>query len=141
LLIDSYPLENAVLRSGIPERMLTGLNQLHVAGLEVLGDELGVSVSTRRPLLAPADWRAGSASVAISRWSRKLAIRALGATARPSGSKLSAATTGLCEAIGHDLNRQLITSPGQLAEERVLADGGDVQAVDGRCSRRPGASE
>lgn len=38
MLIDSYPLENAVLRSGIPDRMLAGLPKIGVAGLGVSGN-------------------------------------------------------------------------------------------------------
>jgi TRAP-type C4-dicarboxylate transport system substrate-binding protein len=57
LLIDSYPLENAVLRSAIPGHMLAGLKRLGVTGLAALGDELRVPISVHRPLLSPADWR------------------------------------------------------------------------------------
>ncbi|HEX9517159.1 MAG TPA: hypothetical protein VF940_13410, partial [Streptosporangiaceae bacterium] len=57
MLIDSYPLEDAVLRSAMPGRMLAGLGSVHVTGLGVLGDVLRRPVSVRRPLLAPADWR------------------------------------------------------------------------------------
>ena len=57
LLIDSYPLENAVLRSGMPGRMLAGLPKIGVAGLGVLGESLRLPFRAHRPLLAPADWR------------------------------------------------------------------------------------
>src|SRR5262249_55630437 len=40
MLIDSYPLENAVLRSGMPGRMLAGLPKIGVAGVGVLGERL-----------------------------------------------------------------------------------------------------
>ena len=78
MLIDSYPLENTVLRSAIPDRMLAGLKPLGVTGLAALGDELRVPISVRRPLLNPADWRGltvGTYRSAI----QKQAIRALGA--------------------------------------------------------------
>src|SRR5215469_915958 len=40
MLIDSYPLEAAVLKTAMPARMLAGLSRLHVTGLAVLGDVL-----------------------------------------------------------------------------------------------------
>jgi hypothetical protein len=42
MLIDSYQLENAVLKSTMPARMLAGLSRVHVTGLAVLGDALGL---------------------------------------------------------------------------------------------------
>ena len=79
MLIDSYPLENAVLKTTIPARMLAGLNQVHVAGLAVLGDELRHPIAVRRPLLAPADWRGLSIGTYRS-GIQEQAIRALAAT-------------------------------------------------------------
>jgi TRAP-type C4-dicarboxylate transport system substrate-binding protein len=79
MLIDSYPLENAVLRSPIPGRMLAGLKRLGVAGLAVLGDELRVPISVHRPLLAPADWRGLTVGTYRSAVQEQV-IRALGAT-------------------------------------------------------------
>src|SRR6266536_642979 len=72
MLIDSYPLENAVLRSAMPGRMLAGLAGVHVTGL-------GVPISARRPLLAPADWRGVSFGTLRSQVQEET-IRALGAT-------------------------------------------------------------
>src|SRR5262250_2225123 len=40
MLIGSYPLENAVIKSPVPVRMLARLSRLHVTGLAVLGDVL-----------------------------------------------------------------------------------------------------
>jgi TRAP-type transport system periplasmic protein len=79
MLIDSYPLENAVLRSAIPGRMLAGLASVHVTGLGVLGEGLRLPISARRPLLAPADWRGVSFGTYRSQVQEQ-AIRALGAT-------------------------------------------------------------
>jgi TRAP-type transport system periplasmic protein len=79
MLIDSYPLENAVLHSAMPGRMLAGLASVHVTGLAVLGEGLRLPISTRRPLLAPADWRGVSFGTLRSRVQQE-AIRALGAT-------------------------------------------------------------
>ncbi len=79
MLIDSYPLENAVLESSLPAQMLTGLSKLHVTGLAVLGDVLRHPVAVRRPLLAPADWRGLSLGTYRS-GVQEQAIRVLGAT-------------------------------------------------------------
>lgn len=79
MLIDSYPLENAVLGSGIPGRMLTGLSKIGVTGLGVLGERLRLPFSAHRPLLAPADWRGVSFGTYRS-GVQEQAIRALGAT-------------------------------------------------------------
>ena len=78
MLIDSYPLEKAVLRTAIPGQMLAGLGSVHVTGLGVLGDALRRPVSARRPLLAPADWRGVSFGTYRSQVQEE-AIRALGA--------------------------------------------------------------
>jgi TRAP-type C4-dicarboxylate transport system substrate-binding protein len=79
MLIDSYPLENAVLKSTLPARMLTGLSRVDVTGLAVLGDGLRYPIAVRRPLLAPADWRGLSIGTYCS-GIQEQAIRALGAT-------------------------------------------------------------
>jgi len=81
MLIDSYPLENAVLRSGMPGRMLAGLPKIGVAGLGVLGEQLRLPFRAHRPLLAPADWRGVSFGTYRS-GVQEQAIRALGATPR-----------------------------------------------------------
>jgi TRAP-type C4-dicarboxylate transport system substrate-binding protein len=78
MLIDSYPLENAVLHSAMPARMLAGLAGVHVTGLGVLGEGLRLPISARRPLLAPADWRGVSFGTYRSQVQEE-AIRALGA--------------------------------------------------------------
>jgi TRAP-type transport system periplasmic protein len=79
MLIDSYPLADAVLRSDLPGQMLTGLTDLKVTGLAVLGDELRYPVGVRKPLLAPGDWQWRSIGTYPSR-AQAAAIRALGAT-------------------------------------------------------------
>jgi TRAP-type transport system periplasmic protein len=79
MLIDSYPLENAVLNSSLPARMLAGLSTVHLTGLAVLGDALRHPIAVRRPLLAPADWHGLSIGTYRS-GVQEQAIRALGAT-------------------------------------------------------------
>jgi TRAP-type transport system periplasmic protein len=78
MLIDSYPLESAVLKTTIPARMLAGLSRVHVTGLAVLGDALRHPVAVRRPLLGPAGWRGLSIGTNPSGLQQQ-AIRALGA--------------------------------------------------------------
>src|SRR5262250_3644865 len=79
MLIDSYPLESAVLKSSLPARMLAELSRVHVTGLAVLGDAQRHPIAVRRPLLAPADWRGLSIGTYRS-GVQEQAIRALGAT-------------------------------------------------------------
>jgi TRAP-type C4-dicarboxylate transport system substrate-binding protein len=78
MLIDSYPLERAVIGSGIPAQMMRSLDTLHVTGLGVLADGLRKPIAVRRPLLGPADWR-GVTFAAFRSGEAAEAIRALGA--------------------------------------------------------------
>jgi TRAP-type C4-dicarboxylate transport system substrate-binding protein len=59
MLIDSFPLQQAVIGSGIPRQMTTGLDRLRVTGLAVLADGLRKPIAVARPLLGP---RTGSGS-------------------------------------------------------------------------------
>jgi TRAP-type transport system periplasmic protein len=79
MLIDSYPLERAVIGSGIPAQMMRSLDTLNVTGLGVLADGLRKPIAVRKPLLGPADWRGITFAAFRSRESSE-AIRALGAT-------------------------------------------------------------
>lgn len=79
LLIDSYPLEQAVIDSGIPARMMPALDKVGVKGLGVLADGLRKPIAVRKPLLGPADWR-GVTFAAFRSSESSEAIRALGAT-------------------------------------------------------------
>src|SRR5215471_11522618 len=78
MLIDSYPLERAVIGSGIPAQMMRSLGTLHVTGLGILADGLRKPIAVRKPLLGPADWRGVTFAAFRSRESAQ-AIRALGA--------------------------------------------------------------
>ena len=53
MLIDSYPLERAVIGSGIPGQMMAGLGRLRVTGLAVLADGLRRPIAVAHPLLRP----------------------------------------------------------------------------------------
>src|SRR5262245_55747412 len=79
MLIDSYPLQDAVLDSDIPTRMLAGLDALGVHGLAVLADGLRKPIAAARPLLGPDDYE-GITFQAFRSDEHAAAIRALGAT-------------------------------------------------------------
>jgi len=98
MLIDSYPLEQAVIGSGIPAQMMRSLDTLHVTGLGVLADGLQEPIAVRNPLLGPADWRGVTFAAFRSRETAE-AIRALGATpsdawGTPLDQGLSSGTVG-----------------------------------------------
>jgi TRAP-type C4-dicarboxylate transport system substrate-binding protein len=57
MLIDGYPLEAAVLRSGMASRMLAGVRRLGVVGLSVLAGPLARPADINRPLVAPEQYR------------------------------------------------------------------------------------
>jgi TRAP-type C4-dicarboxylate transport system substrate-binding protein len=78
MLIDSYALERAVIASGIPTRMLGGLDKAGVTGLSVLGGGLRRPIALSKPLLKPGDWSGIRFAVFRSR-SQTEAIRDLGA--------------------------------------------------------------
>jgi TRAP-type C4-dicarboxylate transport system substrate-binding protein len=56
LLIDSYALQERVLRSPMTRQMLTGLRPLGLAGIGVLPGPLRKPLGITRPLLTPADY-------------------------------------------------------------------------------------
>jgi len=78
MLIDSYPLERAVVGSGIPRQMMTGLGRLHVTGLAVLADGLRKPIAVVHPLLGPQDW-SGITFATFRSGGQQQAVRALGA--------------------------------------------------------------
>jgi TRAP-type C4-dicarboxylate transport system substrate-binding protein len=78
MLIDSYEIEGAVLRSGIPAQMLGSLDQLHVSGLGILGDGLRKPIGVDKPMVTLADWR-GIRFGTYRSDAQAAAIRALGA--------------------------------------------------------------
>jgi TRAP-type transport system periplasmic protein len=55
LLIDSYPLEQAVISSAIPAQMLRSLDRVNVTGLGVLADGLRKPIAVQKPLLSLND--------------------------------------------------------------------------------------
>jgi TRAP-type C4-dicarboxylate transport system substrate-binding protein len=78
MLIDSYALEDAVIRSGITEQMLRGLDEVGVTGLAVVADGLRKPIAVDGPLLGPEDYH-GLTFQAFRSEGHAEAIRALGA--------------------------------------------------------------
>jgi TRAP-type transport system periplasmic protein len=103
MLIDSYPLENAVIRSSLPAKMMTGLAKLDVTGLAVLGDEMRRPVGVRKPIMSLADWRGITFGIYPSK-TEEAAVRALGAKPGPgfATARDQALASGALQ--GFDLN-------------------------------------
>jgi TRAP-type C4-dicarboxylate transport system substrate-binding protein len=79
MLIDNYPLQQAVLASTIPAEMLAGLDEIGLDGIAVLGDGLRKPIAVADPLLGPADYQ-GITFQAFRSQNHADAIEALGAT-------------------------------------------------------------
>jgi TRAP-type transport system periplasmic protein len=79
MLIDSYPLEQAVVASDIPGQMLQGLTKVAVTGFGILADGLRKPIAVKQPMLGVADWRGMTFGTYRSQGQAQ-AIRALGAT-------------------------------------------------------------
>jgi len=78
-LVDSYALQNAVIESGITEKMLPALDDVGVVGLAVLAGGLRKPIGVKEPLVGPADWE-GIGFGTYKSDGQEEAIRALGAT-------------------------------------------------------------
>jgi TRAP-type C4-dicarboxylate transport system substrate-binding protein len=81
MLIDSYPLQRAVLRSDMPAAMLADLDRIGLVGLSLVANELRHPFATKGPIAKPADFRGKRVRVYASEV-QTLTMRALGA--RPS---------------------------------------------------------
>jgi TRAP-type transport system periplasmic protein len=103
MLIDNYPLENAVIRSSLPAKMMAGLAKLNVTGLAVLGDGLRKPIGVRHPILSLADWRGITFGTYLSK-AQEAAIGALGATPGPGFATARDQALGSGELQGYDLN-------------------------------------
>jgi TRAP-type C4-dicarboxylate transport system substrate-binding protein len=79
MLIDSSTLEQAVVASDIPARMMEELNKVGVTGFGILADGLRKPIAVKQPMLGPADWR-GITFGTYKSQGQAQAIRALGAT-------------------------------------------------------------
>jgi TRAP-type C4-dicarboxylate transport system substrate-binding protein len=92
MLIDSYPLERAILTSEVPARMLAGLDKAGVIGLGVLANGLRRPIAVKGPLRSPIDWRGLVFDTSRSQRQAE-AVQALGA--RPTDVIGTALTDGL----------------------------------------------
>jgi TRAP-type C4-dicarboxylate transport system substrate-binding protein len=120
MLIDSYPLENAVLHSAMPGRMLAGLASVHVTGLGVLGEGLRLPISTQRPLLASSDWHGVSFGTYRSRVQEE-AIRAVGATPVEAFGPVRNHDLVSGQIQGFELDLRRYVEMGLVAEARYVA--------------------
>jgi TRAP-type C4-dicarboxylate transport system substrate-binding protein len=78
MLIDSYPLQRAVIASDIPGEMLADLDDVDVTGIAVLADGLRKPIAVDQPLLSPDDY-ADIRFTALRSRTHADSIRALGA--------------------------------------------------------------
>jgi TRAP-type C4-dicarboxylate transport system substrate-binding protein len=88
MLIDSYALQDAVIKSAIPGQMLDGLKTLGLSGLGMLGGGILKPIA-KRPLLSLADWH----GITFQSYRSQVgadAIRALGATPTDTVAGLNA---------------------------------------------------
>jgi TRAP-type C4-dicarboxylate transport system substrate-binding protein len=117
MLIDSYPLERAVISSQIPAQMLDGLDTAGVIGLGVLADGLRRPIAVRQPLLSPSDWR-GITFAAVRSQGQAESVQALGAL--PSELNGAALTEALQNGqvqgaennlLGYETNRRETAAP------------------------------
>lgn len=106
MLIDSYPLEQAVLDSDMPGRMLATLGHLGVTGIGLFGGDLRLPIGVHRPLLSPTEWSGLSVGTYRS-GVQESAIRALGA--RPyvtfAGLRELAVARGAIQGFEFDVRR------------------------------------
>ncbi len=79
MLIDHYPLLDAVIDAGIPAEMFAGVDAIGVEGIAVVPDGLRKPMAVERPLLGPDDYD-GITFQAFRSNGHADAIRALGAT-------------------------------------------------------------
>ncbi len=77
--VDSYALQREVLHSGLPERMLGGVERLDLVGIALLPGELRKPVGVSRPLVSAADYRGATIATRLSELGLRT-FRALGAT-------------------------------------------------------------
>ena len=114
MLIDSNPLQRAVLDSDIPAQMLAGLDRLGVQGLAVLGDGLRKPIAVNGPLLRPDDYR-GITFSAFRSAEHVAAIAALGAIATDKGVDVAALRDGAIDGFEKGLRIYEINGYGYLA--------------------------
>ena len=136
MLIESYRLQDRVIRSDIPREMLDSLPELGVTGLGVLAGSLNKPIAVERPLLGPPDW-GGITFETYRSQAQSEAIQALGAQ---STNVIGAA---LNEGLKSGQDPGLLEEPPHVrdqwnGEARPVCDG-ERQPVagDGRPPREP----
>ena len=132
MLIDSYPLQQAVIDSDIPGRMMRSLDGVHVSGLGVLADSLLNPVAVEKPLLASKDWR-GITFAFYASDLEAAAIRALGA--RPIDASPDAGESSLR---AYDLLEPLYLTANVNLWPQTLAIIGDPDRLTGLSSEQRG---
>jgi TRAP-type transport system periplasmic protein len=105
LLIDSYPLQRAVLRSDMPARMLAGLDRIGLVGLSLVANKLRHPFGTK-PLAGRSDYKGKRIRVFASNV-QTLTMRALGA--RPSYEGWADLAGGLIQHELQGMESDLIT--------------------------------
>lgn len=104
MLIDSYPLQRAVLRSDMPAQMLADLAPIGLVGLSLVANELRHPFAAKTRLVRPADFKGKRIRVYASEV-QTLTMQALGA--RPSyegwADVRDAVTTGRLQGLESDL--------------------------------------
>jgi TRAP-type C4-dicarboxylate transport system substrate-binding protein len=106
MLIDSYALEETVIKSDIPGQMLGSLEPLGVTGLAILGDGLRRPIGIDKPIVTRDDWR----GIGFGTWpsaKQSAAIEALAATPGPGfgAARDEAIEAGRIQGFELDLNR------------------------------------
>jgi len=104
MLVDSYPLERAVVDSAIPEQMMKSLDVLHVTGLGVVAGGMRKPIAVHKPLLNLKDWQ-GITFAAFDSEGQAESIRALGAESSNlfGPSLIEALTNGTVQGFEKDL--------------------------------------
>jgi TRAP-type C4-dicarboxylate transport system substrate-binding protein len=103
MLIDSYPLADAVIRSDLPGEMLPSLHALDVGGLAIMMAGIRRPIAVAKPLLGPADWRGIAFGDYLSAGQAE-AIRALGASPRVAFGPLRGQLLDAGELTGFEFN-------------------------------------
>ena len=79
MLVDSYPLQQAIMDSDIPDRLLVSLDDVGVTGLDVAAGPLRRPLGVSGPFLNPGDF-AGTTFHTVRSASNAATVAALGAT-------------------------------------------------------------
>ena len=114
MLIDNYPLENAVIRSSLPAKMMAGLAKLDVTGLAVLGNSMRRPIGVRHPIVSPADWRGITFGTYWSK-TQEAAVSALGA--KPGPGFATARDQALARGALQGFDMDLLIYQGQSKEQ------------------------